>query len=118
MILNNQRRLFAAGKLSERLFKLPSTPFIVHNTPSKAPEIKIDAKEDDPTSLHTKVSAKQDDLLRYLRQMMTIRRMEMAADALYKEKLIRGFCHLSIGQVQFENISNTLFDDNSDPFVC
>lgn len=38
------------------------------------------------------------ELLKYHEQMWTIRKMELAADALYKAKLIRGFCHLAVGQ--------------------
>jgi pyruvate dehydrogenase E1 component alpha subunit len=44
--------------------------------------------------------ANKEDMLNYYRQMVTIRRMELAADALYKAKLIRGFCHLQTGQVR------------------
>merc|ERR1712051_172558 len=38
------------------------------------------------------------DALKYYHEMVTIRRMETAAANLYKEKAVRGFCHLCSGQ--------------------
>ncbi|KAJ9126804.1 hypothetical protein QFC24_001837 [Naganishia onofrii] len=50
----------------------------------------------DPPSLD--VSVTKDQMIDLYTQMTRMRRMEQAADALYKAKLIRGFCHLAIGQ--------------------
>jgi len=42
----------------------------------------------------------RDDAIKIFKQLITIRRMETAAGNLYKEKIIRGFCHLYSGQVR------------------
>jgi len=46
----------------------------------------------------TSSTVSRDEALRIYREMVTIRRMETAAANLYKEKAIRGFCHLCSGQ--------------------
>jgi len=46
----------------------------------------------------TATTLTRDDALKYYHEMVTIRRMETAAANLYKEKSIRGFCHLCSGQ--------------------
>ncbi|GLB39317.1 putative the pyruvate dehydrogenase complex catalyzes the overall conversion of pyruvate to acetyl-CoA and CO(2) [Lyophyllum shimeji] len=68
-----------------------SQPFPVKLHPDSFRSYQCDVPE-------LEVEVTKDQLLTMYRQMQLMRRMEMAADALYKAKLIRGFCHLAIGQ--------------------
>lgn len=47
----------------------------------------------------TRLTLTKEDAVKYYTQMKIIRTMETAAGNLYKEKAIRGFCHLYSGQV-------------------
>lgn len=65
----------------------------------------IHTKYDQPFKLHnldvgpsTTVELSKENALEYYKQMQTIRRLETAAGNLYKEKIVRGFCHLYSGQ--------------------
>ncbi|GJN94597.1 hypothetical protein Rhopal_007680-T1 [Rhodotorula paludigena] len=56
----------------------------------------FDAYRCDPPALEQEVS--KAELVEIYRDAVQMRRMEMACDQLYKAKMIRGFCHLAIGQ--------------------
>ncbi|KAL1305818.1 hypothetical protein AAFC00_003980 [Neodothiora populina] len=62
----------------------------------KLSDESFETYELDPPSYTLKTSKKELKQMYY--DMVASRRMEMAADRLYKEKKIRGFCHLSTGQ--------------------
>jgi len=106
VILNNQSFAKAAPSIISR--NVQSSAVGSHIDGVEVPE-----SEDEPFSVflqedtfhgyrlevpqnEIKVTKKQ--LVEMYRTMTQMRRMEMAADKLYKEKLIRGFCHLAIGQ--------------------
>lgn len=48
----------------------------------------------------TWVDTTKQEVVKALRDMMLMRRMEIAADLMYKSQLIKGFCHLYDGQVE------------------
>ncbi|KAJ0094120.1 hypothetical protein Patl1_16265 [Pistacia atlantica] len=59
-----------------------SVPFTAHQCEAPSRSVETSSKE----------------LLTFFRDMALMRRMEIAADSLYKAKLVRGFCHLYDGQ--------------------
>lgn len=89
-------RSITTGADSTQLASAPpegnATPFQVKLHPDSFRSYRCDVPELD-------VEVTKDQLITMYKQMQVVRRMEMAADSLYKAKLIRGFCHLAIGQV-------------------
>ena len=63
---------------------------------AKAPAAKADSSK--ATKLPNPPTASKEDLLRFYREMVLIRRFEERAGQLYGMGLIGGFCHLYIGQ--------------------
>ncbi|CAA3000481.1 pyruvate dehydrogenase E1 component subunit alpha, mitochondrial-like [Olea europaea subsp. europaea] len=82
---------FSAALSSTRLLTTTSTTPITVETSLPFTGHKID-----PPS--RSVETTPQELMTFFRDMALMRRMEIAADSLYKAKLIRGFCHLYDGQ--------------------
>ena len=59
-------------------------------------EDSFDSYKIDPPS--NELTITKDQLVELYSEMVKMRRMEVAADQAYKNKLVRGFCHLAIGQ--------------------
>ncbi|ERN01692.1 hypothetical protein AMTRI_Chr10g4740 [Amborella trichopoda] len=76
------RRNFASSSSDEVLTIETSVPFTSHKCEPPSRSVQTTPKE----------------LMGFFQDMALMRRMEIAADSLYKAKLIRGFCHLYDGQ--------------------
>ncbi|KKY20106.1 putative pyruvate dehydrogenase e1 component alpha subunit [Phaeomoniella chlamydospora] len=81
----------AASAHAENIPSEDDAPFEVKLSDESFETYELDPP---PYTLHTT----KKELKKMYYDMVAIRRMEMAADRLYKEKKIRGFCHLSTGQ--------------------
>ena len=86
-----------------------SGKFEVHNDP-----FELGNCENPCEMPNEKPTATREELMHALREMLTIRRMELTSDKLYKEQYIRGFCHLYDGQEAIASgLGAALTDDDA-----
>ncbi|KAM7251901.1 hypothetical protein ACFE04_023784 [Oxalis oulophora] len=89
---SNLNRLIATitPSILNRTISTNTTPITIETS------IPFTGHKIDPPSRTVETTSQE--LFTFFRDMATMRRMEIAADSLYKAKLIRGFCHLYDGQ--------------------
>lgn len=90
---------FARGLGHSKAVALGSANLVRNYSSPVNVDIKVPCKlhklDDGPGNTTT---VTKEEAFKYYRQMLVVRRMETAAGNLYKEKAIRGFCHLYSGQ--------------------
>ncbi|KTW28391.1 pyruvate dehydrogenase (acetyl-transferring) E1 component, alpha subunit [Pneumocystis carinii B80] len=93
LFLRGKRSISTSLSSFERVKERPQDDELYH---IKLPESAFETYNLDPLPLDITISKKE--LIKMYSDMVTIRRMELASDLLYKSKKIRGFCHLYTGQ--------------------
>ena len=94
MLNSLKNKIFKSKDITSKAFKSFATSKEI-KIPIHKPLGFIDLKE---TDFPKEATTNKEELVEYFKKLNTMRRIEIASDDLYKNKEIRGFCHLYIGQ--------------------